>query len=114
MPFLLIPFLGTLATTIFTTIFVYLASKVAKRAALTLAALVFLLGIWVAFIAVLLVAIKSLVFVSPPDLGHAISIFMPNSLYPCVSAIFTCHMAGLVFDMKNKIYQTIFGRSKYY
>ncbi|HCT9709923.1 MULTISPECIES: DUF5455 family protein [Citrobacter] len=95
----LISFIGTVLTSLLTSLFSVMARRF-YRAAFAITAF---LGLLVGVNALLLGLLDGLSAQLPVEVADAISYIMPSNTLPCIYAIFSAKAAVFIFDAKNKI-----------
>jgi hypothetical protein len=103
------PFLGAFFTTAFATVFTYFATNFTRRMALALTTLAFLTALWVGFLAVISSAIIGLTYSLPPNIGQSMGLFLPTNISAIIAVFATVHLADLVFALKQRLYDRVWG-----
>lgn len=94
-------FLGSL----FTSLVAFFMQYVTKRIAIILAVIAAISSLTIGFFAVIVSLLGMIVMSTPPEIGFAISWFVPSNAYSCISLILTAHTVRWVYEWNVKVIQ---------
>ena len=103
MPLLL--FLGTLLTSLFTSVFTFFMQYMTKRFALLLAVVASIGSLTITFFIAFSSLVQALAYSAPSPIVQAFGLAVPDNAVLCLSTVFTAHVMRWVYEWNVKVIQ---------
>lgn len=100
-----LPWLAGVLGSLFAGLVTFFVVFLTKKLALTAAFVVGSLALFGVFFAVCWGALQGVIYASPPELGLALSFFIPSNAPACLGAILTVEVAHWVYDWNTRVIQ---------